>query len=641
MISINNIRVEFSGIDLFKNITFEIKPKDKIGLVGDNGAGKTTLLKIIMNQQSLHEGNVSIPKGIKIGYLPQHAIYPDGKTVLEETMTAFEEIKYIENELNNINIEIAERTDYQSKSYLDLINKLTEYSDKLNLLGSATIEAQAEQTLKGLGFEQSDFERPTNELSGGWRMRIELAKILLRRPDVFLLDEPTNHLDIESIQWLEDYLKEYYGAVVIISHDRKFLDTISRRTIEISLGKIYDYKANYTNYKILRAKRLEQQLATFENQQQKIKKTEDFIERFRYKSTKANQVQSRIKQLEKLKEIDIEFNDNSAIHFRFPPAPRAGSIVIEMRDLSKSYGDNKVIDEIDFILERGEKIAFVGRNGEGKSTLAKVIIKELDYTGKLKFGHNTKVGYYAQNQDETLHMDKTVFETLDDVAVGDIRTKLRSILGAFLFGKNDIDKKVKVLSGGERARLALAKLLLQPYSLLVLDEPTNHLDMKSKDILKSAMKHYDGTIILVSHDRDFLDGLTETIYEFRNKKIKQHKGSIYNFLKKKKLETLKQIEQKQKTVSIKNTETVSNSKQEYLQKKEQQRKVSKKEREIGKSEQKIEDLELQIEETNAFLSNPKNITDNSVYTSYNKLKKELEIEMQNWEKLNEDLEELT
>ncbi len=636
MISLNNIRVEFSGIDLFKNITFEIKPKDKIGLVGDNGAGKTTMLKVIMNEQGLHEGNVSIPKDVKIGYLPQHAIYPEGKTVLQETMTAFQEIKNIENEIENINNQISERTDYESDSYLKIITRFTELSDKLNMLDSATIEAQAELTLKGLGFEQSDFERPTSELSGGWRMRIELAKIILRRPNVFLLDEPTNHLDIESIEWLENYLKNYSGAVVIISHDRKFLDSVTTRTVEISRGKIYDYKANYTKYKELRKDRMKQQISSFDNQQKKIKETEDFIERFRYKASKANQVQSRVKQLEKLKNIDIDFDDKSSIHFRFPPAPRAGSIVVEMRDLSKSYDDNLVIDEIDFILERGEKIAFVGRNGEGKSTLAKVILKELDYTGNLKFGHNTQIGYYAQNQDETLEMHKTVFQTLDDVAVGDIRTKLRSILGAFLFGNKDIDKKVSVLSGGERARLALAKLLLQPYSLLVLDEPTNHLDMKSKDILKTALLQYDGTIILVSHDRDFLDGLTETIYEFRNKKVKQHKCSIYEFLKKKKLATLKDIEQKKKS-EIKKVENVSNTKQDYFQKKEKQRQIAKIERKIAKSEENIEKLEQKIEETNDFLSNPENITDESVYLDYDKLKKELEDEMANWENLNEEL----
>jgi len=589
-----------------------------------------------MNQQSLHEGNVSIPKNIKIGYLPQHAIYPEGKTVLQETMTAFEEIKNIENEISEINTEISERTDYESQSYLKIITRFTELSDKLNMLDSATIEAQAELTLKGLGFNQSEFTRPTHELSGGWRMRIELAKIILRRPNVFLLDEPTNHLDIESIEWLEDYLRNYSGAVVIISHDKKFLDSITNRTVEISWGKIYDYKTNYSKYKELRAERMQQQIASFDNQQKKIKETEDFIERFRYKASKANQVQSRVKQLEKLKNINIDFDDKSSIHFRFPPAPRAGSVVVEMRNLSKSYDDKVIIEEIDFILERGEKIAFVGRNGEGKSTLAKVILKELDYTGKLKFGHNTQIGYYAQNQDETLQMDKTVFETIDDVAVGDVRTKIRSILGAFLFGKKDIEKKVSVLSGGERARLALAKLLLQPYSLLVLDEPTNHLDMKSKDILKNALLQYDGTIILVSHDRDFLDGLTDTIYEFRNKKIKQHKTSIYEFLKKKKLTTLKEMEQKQK-VEIKKEENISDSKQNYYESKEKQREIAKIKRQITKSEKKIEELEQKLEKTNKFLSNPKNITDESVYHDYEKLKIDLEKEMTNWENLNEQL----
>lgn len=638
MISIDNLRIEFGGKDLFKNISFEIKPKDKIGLVGDNGAGKTTLFKTIMGIQPSDEGKISVPKNVEIGYLPQHAIYPEGKTVLQETLTAFSKINEMESKIEKLNTEIANRTDYESDEYLELITEASELTDKLNLLGSATTEAQAELTLKGLGFEQQDFNRPTHELSGGWRMRIELAKIILRKPQIFLLDEPTNHLDIESIQWLEDYLKSYNGAVMLVSHDRKFLDTITTRTVEISQGKIYDYKANYTKYKELRKLRIEQQLAAFENQQQKIKKTEEFIERFRYKATKANQVQSRVKQLEKLKEIDIEHENQSAIHFAFPPAPRAGSIVVEMRELSKAYGNHLVIDKIDFILERGEKIAFVGRNGEGKSTLAKVILKELDYTGSLKFGNKVNIGYYAQNQDETLDMSKTVFETLDDIATGDIRKRLREILGAFLFSNDAIDKKVKVLSGGERARLAMAKLLLQPYSLLVLDEPTNHLDMKSKDRLKSALKQYDGTVIIVSHDRDFLDGLTETIYEFRDKKVKQHKGTIYQFLEKKKLQSMKELEQKKQTENVNKPEKRSNSKDDYLAQKEIQRKISKIEKEISKSEQKIEELETEIEDLTQKLSQPENIDDHSIYEKFDQLKKDLETEMQNWENLsNEEL----
>ena len=637
MISINNIRVEFSGKDLMQDITFEIKPKDKIGLVGKNGAGKTTLLRLIVKELSPAAGNISILQDVKIGYLPQHTTYPEGKTVFEETMTAFSEVLEIENDINDVNTQLAERTDYKSDEYLELINNLTELNARLQILGSATIESQAEQTLKGLGFEPKDFERPTNELSGGWRMRIELAKILLRKFDVLLLDEPTNHLDIDSIQWLEDFLTGNPVSVVIISHDRRFLDMVCKRTIEISMGKIYDYKANYSKYKEQRKERIELQKAAYENQQIKIKQTKQFIERFRYKATKANQVQSRIKQLEKLEVIEIENEDKSGIHFRFPPAPRAGDIVIEMRDLTKKYDDLLVIDEIDFILERGEKVSFVGRNGEGKTTLVRIILDELKYNGFLKLGHNVNVGYYAQNQDKTLNMDKTVFQTIDDIAVGDVRTQIRAILGSFLFRDDDIDKRVSVLSGGERARLALAKLLLQPYSLLVLDEPTNHLDMQSKDILKKALLQYNGTIILVSHDRYFLDGLSDTIYEFRNHKIRQHKGGINNFLRRKKIQSMQEIELKKKETSQQNLVVESSSKQTYLQRKEEQRRINKNKRDIEKSENKIEEYENKIAEIDKKFAKNEAITDDSIYVEYEDFKTKLQKEMEKWEKLNEEI----
>lgn len=640
MISINNVTVQFSGTELFKDISFVINPKDRIGLVGKNGAGKSTLLKILIGEQPTENGSVTIPSDLKLGYLPQQMEYPEGKTVLEETLTAFKEVNKIEKQINHINHEISSRTDYESESYLKLIDQLTELTERFEIIGGNTKEADVEQTLKGLGFLQQDFTRPTNEFSGGWRMRIELAKLLLQRPDVFLLDEPTNHLDIESIQWLENFLANYPGAVVLISHDRKFLDTITKRTVEISLGKLYDYNASYSKYVELRKERREQQLAAYENQQKMIQDTEKFIERFRYKATKAVQVQSRIKQLEKIDRIEVEEEDKSSIFFRFPPAPRAGTIVVEANEFSKSYDTNLVINNIDFILERGEKVAFVGRNGEGKTTFARCIMSELNYNGVLKLGHNVKIGYYAQNQNELLDEKKTVFQTLDDIAVGDIRTKIRDILGAFLFGGESIDKKVSVLSGGERARLALAKLLLEPYSLLILDEPTNHLDMRSKDILKQALQQYDGTLIIVSHDRDFLDQLTDTVYEFKAKKIRQHKGGINSFLERSKLESMKELERKADLEKqSKKEENISDNKQQYLQRKEQEKELRKIKKRIEQSEQKIAELEQKIEEYNKLLSKPDGNQDHSVFEEYEVIKKNLEKEMENWENENLLLDE--
>ena len=507
MVSVQDISVSFGSFDLLTNISFLINDQDRIGLAGKNGAGKSTLLKIISGHQSPTSGQIDMSKEVTIGYLPQQMKVDDTTTVINETITAFSELIGLSEEIEYCSSEIARREDYESADYLKLCDHLTVVEERYRMLGGTNYMAEAEVTLLGLGFERKDFERPTSELSGGWRMRIELAKILLRKPSLFLLDEPTNHLDIESIQWLETFLAGYPGAVVLVSHDRAFLDNVTRRTIEISLGKIYDYKASWSKYLVLREERREQQLASYRNQQKMIDDTEKFIDRFRYKATKAVQVQSKIKQLDKVERLEVDEEDKSAINLRFPPAPRSGTVVVEADTLTKKYGSLTVLNKIDFKISRGEKVAFVGRNGEGKTTLSKVIIGEVDWEGNLKIGHNVKIGYFAQNQDVLLDESRTVLQTIDDIAKGDIRTKIRDMLGAFLFRGDDVEKKVKVLSGGERARLALVKLLLEPTNLLVLDEPTNHLDMRSKDILKQALIKYDGTLIVVSHDRDFLDGI--------------------------------------------------------------------------------------------------------------------------------------
>lgn len=640
MISINNLTVEFGGFTLFKDVSFLVNSRDRIGLVGKNGAGKSTLLKIFAGKQAASKGNVSVPTDIKIGYLPQQMNHVDGRTVMEEALTAFEEVLNLEKQIAQINTEIAERSDYESEDYLKLINSLTEKNDRYHILGGENVDAEAEKTLMGLGFVRSDFTRQTNEFSGGWRMRIELAKILLRRPDVFLLDEPTNHLDIESIQWLEDFLKIYPGAVVLVSHDRAFLDNITNRTVEISVGKIYDYKVPYSEYVVLHAERREQQMKAYLNQQKMIKDTEDFIERFRYKATKAVQVQSRIKQLEKVERIEVDEEDLSKLNLKFPPAPRSGDLVCETKELSKSYGEHLVLNELDFVIERGEKIAFVGKNGEGKSTMVKVLMGELEYSGICKIGHNVKIGYFAQNQAQLLDENKTVLDTIDDVAVGDVRTKIRDILGAFMFRGEDVDKKVKVLSGGERSRLAMIRLLLEPVNLLVLDEPTNHLDMKSKDVLKEALAKFDGTVIVVSHDREFLDGLATKVFEFTNKKIKEHLGGIYDFLRTKKMESLQELEVKSATIQQKNTETPSENKLNYLERKELSKKITKIERCVTQSEENIAKYEEQIAEMEELLSNPEKMQDQSLFTQYEKAKKDLEQEMLVWEDFHEQLEEL-
>jgi len=641
MISLNNISVAFNGIPLLKDISFVINKKARIGLTGKNGAGKSTLLKIIVGIQEKDAGNISIPTGTTLGYLPQQMKYPEGNTVLNEALTAFKDTLSIKENIEKLNLQLAERTDYESDEYLSIIEKINVLNDRFNIAGGYNFEAETEKTLKGLGFMQSDFTRNVEELSGGWRMRIELAKILLQKPNLLLLDEPTNHLDIESIQWLEQFLISYEGALVMISHDRAFLDNITKRTIEIAKGQIFDYKASYTNYEILRKERIIQQTAAFENQQKMIQETERFIERFRSKATKAVQVQSRIKQLEKIERIEIDITDVSNLGFKFPEAPRSGDLVVDIEGMSKSYGTNEVLKDIWLTVDRGKKIAFVGKNGEGKTTLVRIIKGELEHSGIVKLGHNVKIGYFAQTQDKELDNSKTVFETLDDIAVGDIRTRIRDILGSFLFSGEDIDKKVAVLSGGERARLALAKLMLTPYNLLILDEPTNHLDMHSKDVLKNALKKFNGTILLVSHDRYFLDGLVDEIYEFANKKIKKHAGDIKLFMQKKKLENLKSIEKKKILKVAENSSSKpSSNKDAYLKRKEAEKEIRKISKEVEKTEKRIDELELFIENYERELSSGKEIKDDNFYKEFDKAKKELDKKMYEWELLTEQVTEL-
>lgn len=635
--------VSFGGMDLFTDISLSVGNRDRIGLVGKNGVGKTTLLRIIMGEQPIDSGSMIKPKNLTIGYLPQELKVHDTVSLFSETKKAFDVIIKLHKDIDEISGQIATRTDYESQDYLNLLNELEEKNHLVALMGGQNIDELIERTLIGLGFEAKDFDRPTREFSGGWRMRIELAKVLLSKPQLLLLDEPTNHLDIESIQWLENYLTDYPGSVILISHDKAFLDAVATRTVELSLGKSYDYNLPFSKYVEQRKMEMEQQKAAFDNQQKKIADTEKFIERFRYKATKANQVQSRIKQLEKLDVLEIDEIDRASIHFRFPPAPRSGTIVLEAIEASKSYGSLNVLKNVDFIIERGEKVAFVGKNGEGKTTFSKMLIGELEYEGIIKTGHNVHIGYYAQNQDDLLDGTLTVFETLDRIAVGDIRTRLRSILGAFLFGEDDIDKKVRVLSGGEKSRLALAKLLLEPYNLLVLDEPTNHLDMRSKDILKQALAAYDGTLILVSHDRDFLDNLVEKIYEFRSHKIKENVGGIYDFLQRKNLSNLAELERNTKLQKAQNKDN-SDNKIKFQKKKEQEKLIRKKETEIQRIEKEIEDHEEKLDEMNQFLANPSsekiNITIEEAWIKHASITKELEAKMSDWEVSNSDLEKL-
>ena len=644
MISINNLTVAYGGFTLLNEINFHISESDKIGLVGKNGAGKSTILKLICGFQSPTAGKVAVPNGVKIGYLPQIMEHHRGRSVIDEAMTAFADMFALEDELEKITLELSEREDYESESYHDLIVRMNEVNDRLAYTRSDNPQVQAERTLIGLGFKYEELSRPTETFSQGWNMRIELAKILLSSPDVLLLDEPTNHLDIESIEWLEGYLKEYKGSLVLISHDRKFLDNVTNRTVEIMVGRIHDYKVPYSKYLELRKERLEQQRAAFENQQRMIEKTEEFIEKFRYKPTKSNQVQSRVKQLEKLERIEVDLEDKSALSVKFPPAPRSGDIAYKGVDLRVGYGEKVVFDDAQIEVRRGEKVALVGRNGEGKTTLMRVVMKELDpMAGDSKVGHNVNIGYYAQNQEDILDKEDTVFGTLDRIAVGDIRLKLRDILGAFLFKGEDIDKKVAVLSGGERARLAMAKLMLKPYNLLALDEPTNHMDIRSKDILKQALKAYDGTLIIVSHDRDFLDGLVDKLYEFRDGKVKEHLGGVQEFLERRKLENLSELERHYKPeVQEKPTEVVQKkeeAKQEYQAKKYLSKEEKKIKNRISFVEKKIEEYETKVAEIEAKLMNPGPGDDVMDLTrAYLENKRELDFKMEEWENLNEQLE---
>ena len=642
MISLDNLTVSYGGWTLFDNISFLINPKDRIGLVGKNGAGKTTLLRIITGEQQPTSGAVTLNGDCTIGYLPQTMCVADTTTLAEETAKAFEEVLRLEAEIEALTREIAERTDYESSEYEQLLHRLNDAQDHYHILGGETRDADIEKTLLGLGFKRSDFGRATSEFSGGWRMRIELAKLLLRRPSIFLLDEPTNHLDIESIQWLEEYLRNYNGAVLLISHDRAFLDNVTNRTVELSLGKITDYKVSYSKYVVLRAERRAQQMAAYENQQRMIEKTEEFIEKFRYKPTKSNQVQSRIKQLERLDRLEIEEEDLATLNIKFPPAPRSGQIVAEISEAGMSFGEKHVFSGANFVIEKGDRIALVGRNGEGKTTLARMLIGQLTPTeGSVRLGANVNIGYYAQNQDDLMDGDFTVYDTLDRVAVGDIRTRLRDILGAFLFRGEDIDKKVKVLSGGERARLAMARMMLEPRNLLVLDEPTNHMDMRSKDILKNAIMKYDGTVVVVSHDREFLDGMVEKVYEFRDGGVKEYLGGIYYFLEKRKLESLQEIERRDAPAKMPakgdEPKPAVSGKLSYEQRKEQEKQLRKAKKVVETIEAELADIEKRIAEYDARFAAATEYNE-ADYKAYNELKTRYDHQMHEWEKALYELE---
>ncbi len=645
MISIDNLKVEFGVNPLFDNVSFVINDKDRIALVGKNGAGKSTMLKIICGLQKPTSGNVAIPNDTTIGYLPQVMNLQDNTTVREEVKKAFADISKMKERVDKLNEELAQRTDYESDSYMELVQKFTTEHERYMMMGADNYEAEMERTLTGLGFERTDFDRPTSEFSGGWRMRIELAKILLRRPDVLLLDEPTNHLDIESIQWLERFLQQSAKAVVLVSHDRAFINNVTNRTLEITCGRVTDYKVKYDEYVKLRAERREQQLRAYENQQKEIADIKDFIERFRYKPTKAVQVQSRIKQLEKIVPIEIDEVDNSALHLKFPPCLRSGDYPIICEDVEKSYGSHTVFSNVTLTIKRGEKVAFVGKNGEGKSTLVKCIMNEIPFGGTLKVGHNIQIGYFAQNQAQMLDGELTVFETIDNVARGDIRLKINDILGAFMFGGEASEKKVKVLSGGERSRLAMIRLLLEPVNLLILDEPTNHLDMPSKDVLKEAIKAFDGTAIVVSHDREFLDGLVSKVYEFGGGKVTEHLGGIYDYLQAhnaatidERLSSLSQTSGNKPISSNEPQQEPSAGKLSYAEHKEQQKKIRKAERAVAESEEKISKMEARIKELDTLLCNPDHASDMVLITEYTDIKKAIEEEEERWEKLSEELE---
>lgn len=645
MISVDGLKVEFGVKPLFEDVSFVVNDRDRIALVGKNGAGKSTMLKILCGLQKPTAGTVSVPNEATIGYLPQVMKLTDDTTVREEAYKAFSDITRLKERVDELNRQLGERTDYESEEYLDLVQRFTNAHDRYMMMGADNCDANLERTLTGLGFLQSDFDRPTSEFSGGWRMRIELAKILLQSPDVLLLDEPTNHLDIESIQWLEQFLSQSAKAVVLVSHDRAFINNVTNRTLEISCGKVVDYKVNYDQYVVLRKERREQQLRAYENQQKEIAEMKDFIERFRYKPTKAVQVQSRIKQLAKIVPIEIDEVDNSQMRLKFPPCLRSGDYPVICDGVRKDYGEHMVFSNVNLTIKRGEKVAFVGKNGEGKSTLVKCIMNEIPFEGNLKIGHNVQIGYFAQNQAQMLNDNITVFDTIDQVARGEIRLKINDILGAFMFGGEASEKKVSVLSGGERSRLAMIRLLLEPVNLLILDEPTNHLDMRSKDVLKEAVKAFDGTAIIVSHDREFLDGLVSKVYEFGGGKVTEHIGGIYDFLQKHNIESLDAIGRKQPAVAEaasaeKATAEVSAAKQSYAEHKEQQKKIRKAEKAVKESEARIEKMESRLKELDELLCQPENASNMEYVTEYTSTKKTLDEEVENWEKLSEELDAL-
>ena len=645
MISVDGLKVEFGVKPLFEDVSFVVNDRDRIALVGKNGAGKSTMLKILCGLQKPTAGTVSVPNETTIGYLPQVMKLTDDTTVREEAYKAFSDITRLKERVDELNRQLEERTDYESEEYLDLVQRFTNAHDRYMMMGADNCDANLERTLTGLGFLQSDFDRPTSEFSGGWRMRIELAKILLQSPDVLLLDEPTNHLDIESIQWLEQFLSQSAKAVVLVSHDRAFINNVTNRTLEISCGKVVDYKVNYDQYVVLRKERREQQLRAYENQQKEIAEMKDFIERFRYKPTKAVQVQSRIKQLAKIVPIEIDEVDNSQMRLKFPPCLRSGDYPVICDGVRKDYGEHTVFSNVNLTIKRGEKVAFVGKNGEGKSTLVKCIMNEIPFEGNLKIGHNVQIGYFAQNQAQMLNDNITVFDTIDQVARGEIRLKINDILGAFMFGGEASEKKVSVLSGGERSRLAMIRLLLEPVNLLILDEPTNHLDMRSKDVLKEAVKAFDGTAIIVSHDREFLDGLVSKVYEFGGGKVTEHIGGIYDFLQKHNIESLDAIGRKQPAVAEaasaeKTTVEVSAAKQSYAEHKEQQKKIRKAEKAVKESEARIEKMESRLKELDELLYQPENASNMEYVTEYTSTKKTLDKEVENWEKLSEELDAL-
>ncbi len=642
MISIENLTVEFGVKPLFSKASFVINDRDRIALVGKNGAGKSTLLKILCGIQQPTSGQVAIPSSTTVGYLPQVMVLKDDTTVREEARKAFSSNTKLKTRIDKLERELGERTDYESEEYLALVERFTQEHERFVIMGGENYEAEIERTLLGLGFLRSDMDRPTNEFSGGWRMRIELAKILLQRPDVLLLDEPTNHLDIESIQWLEQFLSQSSSAVVLVSHDRAFINHVTNRTLEISCGQIIDYKVRYDEYVVLRKERREQQQRAYENQQREMAEMRAFIERFRYQATKAVQVQQKVKQLAKIVPIEIDEVDNSAMRLKFPPCQRSGDFPVICDEVSKHYGDHLVFSNLNLTIKRGEKVAFVGKNGEGKTTLVRCIMNEIPFEGNLKVGHNIQIGYFAQNQAQLLDESLTVFETIDQVARGETRLRIKDILGAFMFGGEESEKYVKVLSGGERSRLSMIKLLLQPVNLLILDEPTNHLDMQSKDVLKEAIRKFDGTAIIVSHDREFLDGLVSKVYEFGNGKVREHLGGIYDFLRSKNISSLQQLETGSNTVKTKEVEkpNASEAKQSYAERKEQQKKITKAEKSVKESEKKIEELEKQLNALNERLCQPENASNMKLIEEYSQIQRQLDDENDRWMRLSEELEKL-